>query len=78
MSVNKYFNLGKNILFPINRSITGKGVRDTLKIIKSEFPILNIKKIKSGSKVYDWVIPPEWNVNTAYIKDKSKKKNYRF
>ena len=41
MSVNKYFNLGKNILFPINRSITGKGVRDTLKIIKSEFPILN-------------------------------------
>ncbi len=74
MSVNKYFNLGKNILFPINRSITGKGVRDTLKIIKSEFPILNIKKIKSGSKVYDWVIPPEWNVNTAYIKDKSKKK----
>ena len=75
MSVNKYFNLGKNILFPINRSITGKGVRDTLKIIKNEFPIFNIKKIKSGSKVYDWVIPPEWNVSNALVEDKIKKNN---
>ena len=74
MSVKKFFNLGKNVLFPINRSITGKGVRHTLGIIKNEFPFLRIKKIKSGTKVYDWVIPPEWNVSNAFVEDKFKKK----
>ena len=44
-------------------SITGKGVRHTLGIIKNEFPFLRIKKIKSGTKVYDWVIPPEGMFN---------------
>ncbi len=54
-------------LFPINRSITGDGVRETLEIIKMELPDLKIKKIRSGKKVFDWVVPEEWNVKEAYI-----------
>jgi len=53
-------------LFPINRSITGKGVRDTLSIISREIPI-KTTKIKSKSKVFDWTIPDEWNVTEAKI-----------
>jgi aminopeptidase-like protein len=47
MYIKKYYNLGKNILFPICRSITGSGIRKTLKIIKSEFPKLKIYHINS-------------------------------
>ena len=50
MTVKKYYNLAKNILFPICRSITGKGTLKTLKLIKKEFKDLKIKKIKSGKK----------------------------
>tara|TARA_A100001035_G_scaffold280376_1_gene286112 strand:- start:2048 stop:3334 length:1287 start_codon:yes stop_codon:yes gene_type:complete len=56
-------------LFYINRSITGKGNRQTLKILKDIVP-LNIKEIKSGKKVYDWTIPKEWNIKDAFIKDR--------
>ena len=70
----KYYNLGKNILFPICRSLTGKGTLKTLKIIKSNFSNFKIKKIKSGTKVFDWKIPPEWNVQNAYVIDKNGKK----
>ena len=73
MSERKYFELAKSKLFPINRSLTGRGVRKTLKIIKNEFPSLNIKKIRSGKKVFDWKIPAEWNIHNAYILDKKKK-----
>ncbi len=68
--MKRYYNLGKNVLFPICRSITGNGTRKTLKIIKNEFPSLKIKKIRSGTKVFDWKIPPEWNIKNAYIIDK--------
>ena len=74
MTVRKYYNLGKNILFPICRSLTGKGTLKTLKFIKKEFKDLKIRKIKSGKKVFDWVIPPEWNIKEAYIVDKKGKK----
>ena len=72
--IKYYYNLAKKTLYPINRSITGKGVRQTLNIIKKNFPTLKIKKIKSGSKVFDWQIPPEWNVEEAYISDKENKR----
>ena len=55
-------------LFPINRSLTGIGNRKTLKIIQKIVPI-KIKEIKSGTKVYDWIVPEEWDINDAYIKD---------
>tara|TARA_B110000967_G_C18851011_1_gene544619 strand:+ start:175 stop:1458 length:1284 start_codon:yes stop_codon:yes gene_type:complete len=67
--MKKYYNIAKNNLYPICRSLTGKGVVKTLKIIKDEFPSLKIKKIKSGTKVFDWRVPPEWNVTDAYVLD---------
>ena len=74
MTIKKYFQLAKHSLFPICRSLTGGGVRKTLKIIKKEFPKLKICKIRSGTKVFDWNVPPEWNVKGAYILDKNNKK----
>ena len=60
-----------NDLFPLNRSLTGEGNKETLRYIKENFlPFSEIKSIKSGSKVFDWEIPPEWNVNDAYVKNK--------
>ena len=49
--MKKYIKLGKK-LFPINRSLTGKGTLKTLKIIKSEIPSINIKKFKSGESPF--------------------------
>ena len=56
-------------LFPINRSITGEGVRKTLKILQREIPEIKIHEVKTGSKVFDWTVPKEWNVYSAYIKN---------
>lgn len=78
MITKKFYNLGKNQLFNICRSITGDGVRKTLKIYKKEFPKLKIKSIKSGTKVFDWTVPPEWNIKNAYILDKYNKKIVNF
>jgi aminopeptidase-like protein len=55
-------------LFPICRSITGDGVRDTLKILKKKIK-LKIIEIPTGTKVFDWKIPLEWNIHDAYVKD---------
>ncbi|MDA9205669.1 DUF4910 domain-containing protein [bacterium] len=74
MITNKYYDIAKTKLFKINRSLTGDGVRKTLKIIKKEFSDLKIKKFKSGTKVFDWTIPEEWNVTSAYVLDKYNKK----
>ena len=71
--MRKIFNLGKK-LFPICRSITGKGVRQTLKIIKKFEPMIKIKSIKSGKKVFDWKVPKEWNISNAYILDHKNEK----
>jgi len=54
-------------LFPINRSITGNGVRQTLQILKENLPNLKIFEVSSGTQVYDWTIPSEWNLNEAYL-----------
>ena len=74
MITNRYFKIAKTKLFNINRSLTGDGVRKTLNIIKTEFSKLKIKKIKSGTKVFDWNIPEEWNVTDAYVIDKYNNK----
>jgi aminopeptidase-like protein len=70
VSIKKYYNIAKTKLFPITRSLTGNGVKKTLNIIQKEFPKLKIKKFKSGTKVFDWNIPEEWNVTDAYVIDK--------
>ncbi len=54
-------------LWPINRSITGDGVRETLRIIKEQLPTLLIHELPSGTPVFDWNIPKEWRVRDAYI-----------
>ena len=70
--LNKNFFLAKKKIFPLNRSITGNGTLKTLKIIKKRIPKLKIVKIKSKTNVFDWKVPPEWNINNAYILDKNK------
>ncbi|MEX1241866.1 MAG: DUF4910 domain-containing protein [Cyclobacteriaceae bacterium] len=55
-------------LYPICRSITGDGVRQTLSILKKHIP-LTIHKIRTGATVFDWEVPKEWNIRDAYIKD---------
>jgi len=55
-------------MYPICRSITGNRVRDTLKIIGTEIPV-KVREVESGTKVFDWVIPKEWNIKDAYIEN---------
>ena len=62
--IEKYFDR----LWPLNRSLTGNGNRETLKIL-SELADIKITEIPSGMECFDWTVPPEWNVNEAWIKD---------
>jgi aminopeptidase-like protein len=55
-------------LFPICRSITGDGVRATLKIIGRHIP-LAVHEAATGTKVFDWTVPNEWNIRDAYVKN---------
>ena len=49
------------------RSITGNGVRDTLKVFSEYLPNLQIHEVASGTEVLDWVVPLEWNLTRAYL-----------
>ena len=53
-------------LFPICRSITGNGVRETLKILQEEYANIKFYEIPSGTKVFDWMVSKEWNIWDAY------------
>jgi aminopeptidase-like protein len=55
-------------LYPICRSITGNGVRQTLYVLQ-EFVPLKIHEVPTGTKVFDWTVPKEWNITEAWIKD---------
>ena len=61
-------------LFPLNRSLTGKGLRETLKRISAHIPELKIKSVPTATKVFDWIVPKEWDVKEAYIITPSGKK----
>lgn len=58
-------------LFPICRSLTGKGFRETLQYFMDIVPKLKMFEVKSGSKVFDWEVPNEWNISEAYIADEN-------
>ena len=60
-------------LYPITRSITGKGVRKTLKIFQDSID-LQIHEVTTGTKVFDWTVPEEWNIDDAYIMNKNGEK----
>lgn len=60
-------------IFPICRSITGDGVRETLARINEIVP-LTVSEVPSGTQSFDWIIPDEWNIRDAYIKDEAGNK----
>ena len=54
-------------LWPLNRSITGNGLRETLQKVSKHLSKFEIKSVPSGTKVFDWTVPKEWDVKEAYI-----------
>lgn len=54
-------------LWPLHRSITGEGVRNTLRIIQEVLPDLAINEVPSGTQVFDWIVPDEWTVRSATL-----------
>src|ERR1700737_1160229 len=55
-------------LYPICRSITGNGVRETLRIIARHIPLV-VEEVPTGTAVFDWTVPKEWNIKDAYVKN---------
>ena len=55
-------------LYPICRSITGDGLRETLRLLQRQVP-LEIREVPTGTQVFDWTVPKEWNIRDAYVKN---------
>lgn len=60
-------------IFPICRSITGDGVRETLRLLREHVPF-ELHELPTGAPIFDWVVPREWSIRDAYIKDSSGNK----
>lgn len=67
--VGKEMMLFMTAMWPINRSITGEGIRTTLGMIQQKLPALQLIEVPSGSKVLDWIVPDEWEIEEAYLED---------
>jgi len=55
-------------LFPLPRSLTGDGVRETLRLVAEQVP-LELTEVATGTPIFDWAVPREWNVRGAWIAD---------
>jgi aminopeptidase-like protein len=72
-------NIGNDIyqliteLYPICRSITGQGFRQSMEILKKQVP-LELYEVASGTQVFDWIVPKEWNIRDAWIKNSKGEK----
>ena len=67
------FALAKE-LFPICRSITGDGVRETFRVLKKQYEDITLTEVPSGTQVFDWTVPKEWNITEAYLTDEAGNK----
>ena len=67
---NTMFHLAER-LFPICRSITGNGFRKSLELIREILPEIVVHEVPSGTQVFDWTVPKEWNILGGWIKKKS-------
>lgn len=61
-------------LFPICRSITGNGVRETLRVLQSICSAMTLHEVPSGTQAFDWTVPKEWNIRDAWIKNSKGEK----
>jgi aminopeptidase-like protein len=61
-------------LFPLNRSLTGDGNRETLSVLKEIVRELEVFEVPSGEEAFDWIVPREWRVNHAYVETLSGEK----
>ena len=61
-------------IFPIARSITGPGVRETMAILKEYAPELEVKEYPTGMQAFDWNVPREWIIRDAYIENSKGEK----
>ncbi len=64
-------------LYPICRSITGNGLRKTLQLISQHIP-LTIHEVPTGTRVFDWTVPKEWNISDAFVKNPKGEKIINF
>ena len=58
-------------LFPVCRSLTGNGTRQTLAYLRDIVPEMTLHDVRSGTAAFDWIVPDEWNIAGGYIENEA-------